>query len=73
MNEEDFRLFHKIKEKPIRSCVELSRAMRGYREGFIFFTESFRIDFEKRMSRLARLEVENKKLREEIEENKLIG
>lgn len=55
---EDFILFKKVKERPIRNCVDLSKNMRGKRNGFIFFTESFRIDFENKMYELSKIKEE---------------
>ena len=56
--EEDFILFKKVKERPMRNCVDLSKNMRGKRNGFIFFTESFRIDFENKMYKLVKMQEE---------------
>lgn len=67
MCEEELREIIEAKNKPIRDVVELSKHFRGRRNCIVFLTESFRIDLDNRMSRLAMLEVENKKLREEIE------
>lgn len=72
MTEEELREIIEAKNKPIRDVVELSRHFRGRRKYIVFLTESFRIDLDNRMSRLAMLEGENKKLREEIEENKKV-
>ena len=47
--EEDYRLFTQVKRNPINSCVDLSKNMRGKKNGIIYFTENFRMDFEKRM------------------------
>lgn len=68
--EEDFILFKKVKEKPIRDCIDLSRNMIGRRNGIFYFTENFRIDFENRMSRLVELEREIYKLKNELENNR---
>ena len=40
----------------INSCVDLSKNMRGKKNGIIYFTENFRMDFEKRMYKLTELE-----------------
>lgn len=56
--EEDFILFKKIKEQPIKKCEDLSENMIGKRSGFIYFTESFRIDFAKKMSKLEKFQEE---------------
>ncbi len=54
--EEDYRLFTQVKRNPINSCVDLSKNMRGKKNGIIYFTENFRMDFEKRMYKLTELE-----------------
>lgn len=58
------KLLWAVRQNPIRDCVELSKRMVGTREGYFYYTEGFRINFEKRMSRLAQLEEENKRLKE---------
>ena len=63
--EEDYRLFQLVKRNPINNCVDLSKSMRGKRNGFVYFTENFRIDFENRMYELGRLEKENENLKNE--------
>ena len=66
--EEDYRLFQLVKRNPINNCVDLSESMRGKRNGFVYFTENFRIDFENRISKLGELEQENKKLESDLYE-----
>lgn len=63
--EEDYKLFQLIKRNPINNCMDLSKSMRGKRNGIFYFTEKFRIDFENKMSELGRLKEENKKLEED--------
>lgn len=66
--EEDYRLFQLVKRNPINNCIDLSKSMRGKRNGFLYFTENFRIDFENRMHKLGELEQENKKLESDLYE-----
>ena len=56
--EEEFILFKKLKEKPVRDCLDLSRNMIGKRNGFVYFTESFRKDFENKMYKCAKMQEE---------------
>lgn len=65
--EDDFKLFQLVKRKPINNCIDLSKNMIGKREGVFYFTEKFRIDFENKMSNLARLEDENKKIKDKLD------
>ena len=41
---------------PVRSCVDLSKSMLGKKGCFIYFTQSFRLDFENKMHQLGYLE-----------------
>lgn len=66
--EEEFRLFHLVKKNPINNCVDLSKNMRGRRNGIFYFTESFRLDFENKMSELGRLKKENEYLNAKLDE-----
>lgn len=68
--EEDYRLFQLVKRNPINSCADLSKNMRGKRNGVFYFTESFRVDFEKRMYELGRAVEENENLKQAIKINK---
>jgi cell shape-determining protein MreC len=61
-----------LKENPIRDCIDLSKRMIGTKKGIIYYTESFRIDFENRMSELSKLKTENEKLKQRLEENQKI-
>lgn len=70
--EEDFRLFQLVKEEPVRSCVELSQKMRGKKNGIIYFTESFRIDYENRMYKISELQKENEELKGKLKATTLI-
>ena len=72
--EEDFKLFMLVKKNPINNCKDLSRNMIGKRNGIFYFTESFRRDFENKMSELGRLEKENEYLKAKLDEkNKRLG
>lgn len=61
MNEEDYKLFQLIRKRPINNCIDLSKNMIGRRNGFVYFTGNFRIDFENKMSELANLQAEKEK------------
>lgn len=65
--EEDFRLFQLVKRNPINNCVDLSKNMRGKKNGIFYFTESFRIDFEKRMYEISRVKDTIKQIRDKAE------
>lgn len=65
--EEDFRLFQLVKRNPINSCRDLSKNMIGKRNGIFYFTESFRIDFEKRMYEISRVKDTIKQIRDKAE------
>lgn len=70
MNEDirnDFLLFKKLKDNPVHSCVDLSKRMIGTRDGFVYFTQNFRIDFENKMSSLAAKDTEINKLNNVID------
>lgn len=41
---------------PVRSCVDLSKSLLGRKDGFIYFTQSFRLDFENKMHQIGYLE-----------------
>ncbi len=68
--EEDYKLFQLVKRNPIKNCIDLSKNMIGKRNGLIYFTESFRIDFENKMCDLERLKAEHEEDKKKIEELK---
>lgn len=68
--EEDYKLFQLVKRNPIKNCIDLSKNMIGKRNGLIYFTESFRIDFENKMCDLERLKAEHEEDKKKIEEMK---
>ncbi len=73
MNEEELKEIIEAKNKPIRDVVELSKHFRGRRNCIVFLTESFRIDLDNRMSRLAELKengISKDKIREIIEKER---
>ena len=70
MNEEELREIIRAKRNPIRDVIELSKYFVGRRNGIVYVTESLRIDLDKRMFKLGKLETENEELRKEIEELK---
>lgn len=71
--EEDYRLFQLIKRNPINSCADLSKNMRGRKNGMLYFTENFRIDFENKMTELGKYQAKSKEDEAVIEEqNRMI-
>lgn len=71
MNEEELREIIEAKNKPIRDVVELSKHFRGRRNCIVFLTESFRIDLDNRMSKLAELKensISKNKISDKIKE-----
>ncbi len=68
--EEDYKLFQLVKRNPIKNCIDLSKNMIEKRNGLIYFTESFRIDFENKMCDLERLKAEHEEDKKKIEELK---
>lgn len=64
--EEDF--IRLVKEKNfVRDCAELSQKMRGRRNGVIYFTENFRMEFENKMYKIRELQKENEELKEKYD------
>lgn len=71
MLSEDTLKLIQTRRNPVNSLRDLDKRLIGTREGFIFYTTSFRKDFDTKMSMLGRLEQENKKYKEVI--NKAIN
>ena len=69
--EEDYRLFKLVKRNPIKSCADLSKNMRGRKEGVFYFTELFRVEFENKMYNLERLKAEREQDKKRIKELKV--
>ena len=66
----DFLLFKKLKDNPVHNCVDLSKRMIGTRDGLVYYTQNFRIDFENKMASLAAKDSEINKLNNVIDKIK---
>ena len=72
MLSEDTLKLIQMRRNPVNSLQDLDKKLIGTREGFIFYTTSFRKDFDTKMSMLGRLEQENKQLQQENQQLKSV-
>ena len=53
MTEQEIMEIVKAKREPIRDCEHMSKRLIGSRGGYVYLSERFRFDFERRMHELA--------------------